>query len=326
VPHRKAHLALLVLISLLLGGIGGGLITWLSITHTTATTETRLASNYRFINPLIDCNQNASESLSIRSLEKKLQNQADVSLAQYQIENLGIYYRDLNNGPWIGVNETTTFVPASLVKIPLAIYLLKESQSQPALLDQLITIADVSEYQYQNFVPIHTVTANTQYSVRDLLERMVIDSDNVAYEYLMQLVDWDKLKTVYAELGIDVTDFPESVNEGVSPRDVAKFFRILYNASYLTRDQSEYLLALLSRTTFSTGLVAGLPPDTTIAHKFAERKFADTGQRQLHDCGIVYLPGKPYILCVMTKGSDSIKLSQAVAHVSQNVFSWINQQ
>jgi hypothetical protein len=36
----------------------------------------------------------------------------------------------------------------------------------------------------------------------------------------------------------------------LSVKDVATFFRILYNASYLSRDSSEYALDLLSRVTF----------------------------------------------------------------------------
>lgn len=37
----------------------------------------------------------------------------------------------------------------------------------------------------------------------------------------------------------------------LSVKEVATFFRILYNSSYLSRDSSEYALDLLSRVTFN---------------------------------------------------------------------------
>ncbi len=36
----------------------------------------------------------------------------------------------------------------------------------------------------------------------------------------------------------------------LSVKEVATFFRILYNSSYLNRDSSEYALGLLSKVTF----------------------------------------------------------------------------
>jgi hypothetical protein len=45
-----------------------------------------------------------------------------------------------------------------------------------------------------------------------------------------------------------------------------------------------------------------------------------TGERQLHDCGIVYAPGKPYLICIMTRGSDFKRLSPVIAQISKQVY------
>jgi hypothetical protein len=42
----------------------------------------------------------------------------------------------------------------------------------------------------------------------------------------------------------------------LSVKDMATFFRILYNASYLGRENSEYALKLLSQVDFNNGLRA----------------------------------------------------------------------
>ncbi len=94
------------------------------------------------------------------------------------------------------------------------------------------------------------------------------------------------------------------------------FFRILYNATYLDRIASEQILEILTKTTFSEGIVAGVPESTRVAHKFGSRELVDqSGSRQLHDCGIVYAKN-PYILCVMTQGRDFTALANFIKDVS----------
>ena len=110
-------------------------------------------------------------------------------------------------------------------------------------------------------------------------------------------------------------------DDAMSPKTMSSFFRILYNASYLNSVFSDMALKLLAKTSFVDGLVAGVPSDVFVAHKFGERTIHinETGEvvlRELHDCGIVYYPQKPYILCVMTQGMDFAKLKSAISQIS----------
>ena len=73
-------------------------------------------------------------------------------------------------------------------------------------------------------------------------------------------------------------------------------------------------------TSFKDGLLAGVPRDVTVAHKFGSRRIGESEKVQLHDCGIVYAPERPYILCVMTQGSDFTKLAGVIKSISANVY------
>jgi hypothetical protein len=81
----------------------------------------------------------------------------------------------------------------------------------------------------------------------------------------------------------------------------------------------------MSKSSFRSGIVAGVPDGTVVANKFGER-FLDTpgtdtpDMFELHDCGIVYAPASSYILCVMTKGTDFKKLSKVISDVSRDVW------
>jgi beta-lactamase class A len=107
-----------------------------------------------------------------------------------------------------------------------------------------------------------------------------------------------------------------------SAKSYAAIFRMLYNASYLSIGQSEEVLELLSRSTFTKGLVAGVPPGTKVAHKFGEATQVDQDsgkivKRELHDCGVIYKEKSSYILCVMTEGSDFDSLENIIASISR---------
>ena len=102
------------------------------------------------------------------------------------------------------------------------------------------------------------------------------------------------------------------------------FFRVLYNATYLSINHSELALKILGDTKFAEGLRAGVPEHVAIAHKFGYRRMdgalRDTPSSQLHDCGIVYYPNKPYFICVMTKGNNINDLKAFIGEVSEAVY------
>jgi beta-lactamase class A len=108
----------------------------------------------------------------------------------------------------------------------------------------------------------------------------------------------------------------------LSVKEYASFFRVLYNASFLTREHSEQALALLAETDFPYGIESGLPPGTVVAHKWGIRTSTVQGEdvEQLHDCGLVYYPNHPYLLCVMTRGDDTLRQAQLIAEVSRVVY------
>lgn len=149
---------------------------------------------------------------------------------------------------------------------------------------------------------------------------MIKYSDNSAAVILNQYITPEQFKKAYLDLGIEI---PSNQQYSVSVRTYASFFRILFNATYLSRELSEKALQILSQSTFKDGLRGGVPSNITIAHKFGERG-TEEYEKQLHDCGIVYYPEKPYLLCVMTRGKDFEKLGQAIQSLSRIIYEKIN--
>jgi formylmethanofuran dehydrogenase subunit D len=77
----------------------------------------------------------------------------------------------------------------------------------------------------------------------------------------------------------------------------------------------------MSAASFSGGLISGVPAGVSVSHKFGEKVIdASVPTLQLHDCGIVYHPRTPYLLCVMSQGRDYDELSSFIGDVSKTVY------
>jgi beta-lactamase class A len=270
-------------------------------------------------NPLLDCTE--IENVSNKTILTTRDNVANYieDIKKEGVETVAVYFRDLNNGPWFGIGEKDDFLPASLLKVPLMMAVFKQSMKDKQFLEE-IHMATGSENGKEFFQGTDQLVAGKNYTVDQMVESMIIHSDNNASKLLNSFISIEVLKKTFVELG---AEFPDKPGYSISIRTYASFFRILYNSTFLNQELSEKALRLLSKTDFKAGLVAGVPKKLTVAHKFGERQMSD-GKKQLHDCGIVYYPDKPYIICVMTRGTNFDQLAGVIARISEEVYAGVN--
>ncbi len=285
---------------------------------------------YEYINPLIDFESVQSAKVGeIVKLEdglKRYINQKATDYAKSNVTHISVYYKDLNSGAWIGVNEGEKFAPASLLKLPVMIAVYKIAESNPDFLTTKVSFVKEDIGVTQNIDPKLHLEEGKEYTVDELVDRVIKYSDNDSLNIILNTISYEQLIEIYSELGLP-NPYETDLTDTLSVKEYASFFRILYNASYLNKDMSEKALKLLSTTEYDNGLAAGIPNGIKIANKFGERENlndSSIGKRQLHDCGIVYHPRKPYILCVMTKGSSFESLQTILKEISQMVYEKVN--
>jgi beta-lactamase class A len=279
-----------------------------------------------FTNPLLEC-EIAKDTIASRKQDFSPELEDFVARQREKdgVDDVAAYFRDLNNGPITNVGANELFAPASLLKVPVLISYLKWAEDRPEVLDEKILYSKPVDVGYQQeFAPAVPLEEGKVYTGKELLEHMVKYSDNQALLLLFKRLPTRYQEGLYTLLGVDSQLITDPTAQ-LTIRQYSIFFRILFNASFLSRSNSEYALNLLTQTTFTDGVVAGVPPDLRVAHKFGERKAAD-GLQQFHDCGIVYYPNHPYLLCVMTRGTDANKLISSIAEVSNFVYQKIDVQ
>ena len=277
---------------------------------------------FNFINPLLECD--ASEELTIKESQKlklNISNKIKNSIDNASVTQISYYFRDLNNGAWFGIDEKENFSPASLLKVPLMIAYFKLSEKDPNILNKKILFnLPGDENLIENIKPKKVIEKNKEYTIKELIEYMIIYSDNNAKTFLFLNISENDLSRIYTDLGIEIPGI-RNVDDFMSVKDYASFFRVLYNASYLNREMSEKALDLLSKTDFEDGIVKNLPRNIKVSQKFGERRIDDISQ--LHDCGIVYKSKNPYLICVMTRGRSIDDLKKVIQNLSFETYTSI---
>ena len=259
----------------------------------------------------------------------QLQDQLKRDYPQFAQGTAGLYFETLNNGGSVGINHDLRLMPGSLRKIALLAATLKSVEQGRLRLSDIVEVLDRHldlALGVQNAVgPLAARGSGQKLTIRQLVEAIAFHSDNTATLALSEKVGYEVYADAMFALGLSwktwrenfegnrMTEFP------ASPYEFAQIFRSLYFSSYLRPRHSQELLDLLGRSEFRDGIPAGLPSGIPAPHKTGDWRYGD----HHHDCGIVYYPDKPYVLCIMTRGMDKASANQMIREISRVVFEYI---
>ncbi|MFZ2500363.1 MAG: serine hydrolase [Minisyncoccia bacterium] len=292
------------------------------------TSGDNCVSDFTFIRQNLDCNLSDKKIQNLGVLEGKIKEDILGYQEQGKVTRVSVFARDILSSRFVGVNENEMFYMASLLKIPVLVGGYKLAEVEPRLLDQeILYTGKPNLYDGQNIKPIEVLEMGKSYTVRELMRRAVVYSDNTAAQLLYDYYPVEFLDRIMEALGLSFT-MPQGVAENfVTARTYANVFRSLYNSSYLTREYSNEALSFLTKTTYSDGATAKLPKDVLVAHKFAERSTTlpsapQRPLRQLHECGLVYAKNgaEPYTFCILTEGSDYEALQNVLQDLSLEIY------
>jgi beta-lactamase class A len=328
----RNRIIIVILFALVL--VLGIVIGWFAVAHEkteqqTASIQVRADSpEYTLINPLLFSQSPKSTAPAFVTLQKLLTAYVASTTENNAASSVSVYFRDLNSGQWTGVNENDLYTPASMLKVIAMMATLQLAQANPSLLDEQLPYIATSSDSYTQYYEPNDGTKSGDYSVQDLVGIMIRYSDNSALDALLSDSninnEFTQIYNLFRLPAVSAT----STSDFMSPKSYSSVFISLYNSSLFPWALSEQVLNLLANTTFTQGLVAGVPSGTIVAHKFGESSDTDSSgniiDRQLHDCGIVYYPGDPYLLCVMTRGQDYPTLAGVISGVSNLVYNYVN--
>lgn len=287
-------------------------------------------NNGSLVNPILFVEIESKEALN--PIKEKINNYLDQKKQLGNLTSASVYLKDLNAGVFMDINHDSLYDPASLMKVPLLLIYLKQAESNPQILKQTFLFSQKTSDATIATIKDQTLTVGKSYTVQELLRFMIVYSDNEAFWILYNNINQNFFKELDNKLTIpsnyDVIHYSRKDEHFVANvNSVARYFMVLYNASYLNKTWSTYALNLLTEANFNEGLLKGIDTNVAVAHKFGERTISywagnklENLQTEFHEYGIVYLKNRPYLLGVMTRGHETKALQAVVVDISKMVF------
>lgn len=335
IVKRRPYLLPLLLIIGMAGGLGLARVIWpaASVTPTVNTAIPLLANpssgEYPFLNPYLNSETQCTDcAKSIAEIKKKVQLYIDQNCKGTGVE-AAVYFRNLTNNLWFGINPDSKFSPSSLMKVPIMIALLKQAEKNPDLLRQHMVYGESRDNQEKGLddkaeKPETLLEEGREYTIEELLRAMIIDSDNEATILMLDFVSEPNVKQVEKELGFLLPEGIAFFEDIISVRQYSAFFRVLFNASYLNKEMSNYALSILGEARYGNGIRRSIPADIRVSHKFGRNAVPVSSTllktNQIHHFGIIYFPGKPYLLGIMTRSSNAIEMERYIQEISGIIF------
>ncbi len=254
------------------------------------------------------------------------------TLSKYEVRDdylISIYFEYLPTGANIAVNKDEKIWPASLIKIPIAMAIMKKVQDGKWKIGNELVILD--QDKDSEYGVLYKEPSGTTHTIQKFLEETLINSDNTAHFVLLRNLEGEELEDVYVHLGMDdiIEALKKSPKKGeetdnrITAKRYSIFFRSLYSSTYLTQEYSQLFLSILEKAPREL-LSKGIPDNVPFVHKTGVR--IDEAVRA--DSGIVYVPGRPYIVTVMVQQKDKGKLREEVVNklfedISREIYTYV---
>ena len=232
---------------------------------------------------------------------------------------MGVAIEDLTAGDHYFLHEDEVFAQASSIKIAVLADLYLQAQQGK------LRLADLYTVQSSDLVPDSDIMNGltpgvTRVTLRDLATMMVAVSDNAATNVLIDRVGMQNVNGMLESLGLTHTRLRRKMmdleaakqgRENIStPREMMTLLNAIYRGKLLNKESTEDFFKVLS-----TNKDSWIPRDLPAGLKIANKPGSLEAVR--NDSGIVFVEGRPYVICVMTSFlRNEREGEQAISQVS----------
>jgi beta-lactamase class A len=249
---------------------------------------------------------------------------------------VGVAFHDLVTGDTLYLNADDSFHAASTMKVPVMIELYRRIDAGTLSLDHRVrlenrfaSIVDGSPYALSPGDDSDSsayLRLDSLVTVRELIERMITRSSNLATNALIELAGARQVNETAHRLGArnikvlrgveDDKAFRAGLNNTTTARDLAVLLEAIETGRAASQASCDSMRAILLEQEFNDEIPAGLPRGVKVAHK--------TGfiAGVLHDAALVYPPNsRPYVLVVLTRDIPDEKVARPlIADISRLVY------
>jgi len=211
-------------------------------------------------------------------------------------QNYAMTIYDLNNHEEFGLNETTQFHAASIMKLLVATSALEE----------------VEKGKYKLSSPLGNTTFKNE------LQQMINQSNNYSWDNFNNLLGFRREQETADRLSLAGVNV---FGNQMTTKGVGQLLLKLYQGEILTTEHRDLLFSYMQNTETENRISKGIPPGVNFYHK--------TGSYNggLHDAAIVIHPKNPFILVIFTNDTKGLAESErfaAMANTTKAVYKYFS--
>lgn len=240
-----------------------------------------------------------------------------------------VYAKNLHTGREIAWRAHEVMPSASLIKVPIMSEIFRRVEEEH--LDLNDTRVLTAEDQVGGSGILMDLTPGLRLNLRDLTTLMITVSDNTATNLLIDYLTVDAVNTLMRRLGLTHTALEGRLQRVPTERtrvnrttayDMSRLMELMARGELISLAVSQQMVAILERCQAPVAiapdvaepeLVSGLPR-RRVAHK------TGTLSHAAHDSGIVSLPGKDYVLTIMSQGAPEPVLARNIRRIGREVW------
>jgi beta-lactamase class A len=221
---------------------------------------------------------------------------------------VGLVIEDLDTGWEISFNKTTLIPSASLVKVPVMLACFYAEQEKKACLKDCVSLR--SSHKVAGSKVLGNDPPGSVYTVEELFDPMITQSDNAAANLLIDYMGFDSLNSYFKKMGLkntnisrrmmDFAERSEGAENYTTAEDMAYLLEGLYRGKFLNKEVSQRCMQILGDQKINDRIPRKLPKGTYVVHKTGlERHIC-------HDAGIVFTGKGDFLICVLVKHGNKV--------------------
>lgn len=255
----------------------------------------------------------------------------------------GVAAKHLDTGEALCVNADATTATASTIKVPIMIELFRQVDEGTVDLESRLALSQEARTVGSGI--LRELSPGLELTLRDYATLMIVVSDNIATNALIDLLGIERINQTMDELGFSRTrlleriDFPKIGRDPrnmaiTTPSDLEAIMAALATGAILSASSRQAILEILGRQHF-TGLVPRYLPyyqhPEELGHpdnglRIANKTGGWTGMRA--DMALVEWPGTRYVIGIVTEGDSDTRFwpenagDRVIGRVSRLIFDY----
>lgn len=234
---------------------------------------------------------------------------------------IGFYYENMIDGRVLAYNEDEIFDAASVVKVPVFMWVATLVSQGKLSWDQKVLVK--VEDKKPSCGALLSLTGDVEIDIDSLCKLMITLSDNTATNMLIRVVGMEEMQKGFAQMGLVKTQVhrelfddeaaAKGLNNYICPKEIAMLLKQVYNREFVDEVTSQKIEDVLLLQQIRHKIPGYVGRKKKIANKTGE------DSNTTHDVAIVFAE-KPFVLVITSVDTDVPETEKFIREIALEIY------